>query len=437
MNLTIAEIRELPLPAALLDQDDDVIATTAEWGGAGPGTVLFGLRQTRLAVAVVPADPAASALLDGLLAAMEATAAALEGDQRLKVTMLAASLRLVAGRRVASRGTSNDVIDLAVSGIRARTALAVGVEGRFSGHVQAPEVAALALVQLAVNAERHTRTTSVTLVQDGSAFHVIWPGRAGQGTFPTARNRRDRQRWGLGFCRIAADTLGGAVYPPADRGNGTVGATLELGLQDLALPLATIRGHRVVKATRTWDEETGCLPGAAVEPGSRLAACLDAASGSPGTAVSCDGWAARQVRERSWVAIPPDDVLERARDVLDGIAHERALWAGIAPSLQARVFALAALLAARLGAPLPRVPAGIWNQRMGTLAATLRLPMDVPRLSALGGVDPRIAAYLAAELGSEMVTDGSDDLWLLIRPGMERDARLVDLIRVGDAVRLT
>src|ERR1019366_9115174 len=165
------------------------------------------------------------------------------------VTMLAASLRLVAGRRVTTVGTSHDVIDLAVAGIGARTALEVHVDGRPAFPVRAPEVAALALVQLAVNAARH---------------------------------RRDRQRWGLGFCRIAADTLGGAIYPPADRGDGTVGATLELGLQDLTLPLAAIRGHRVVKATRTWDEETGCLPGAGVEPGSRLAGCPGAPSGGPG-----------------------------------------------------------------------------------------------------------------------------------------------------------
>ncbi|MGD1052427.1 MAG: hypothetical protein ABR950_01225, partial [Candidatus Dormibacteria bacterium] len=372
----------------------------------------------------------------GLLAAMEAIAFVLAGTQRSRIAMLSASLRVVAGRQVTTLGTSHDVIDLAVAGIGARTALKVRVDGRPAFPVRAPEVAALTLVQLAVNAERHTRTTSVTLVQDGGAFHVVWPGAAGQGTFASARNRRDRQRWGLGFCRIAADTLGGAILPPADRGDGTVGATLELGLQDLTLPVAAIRGHRVAKATRTWDEETGCLPGAAIEPGTRLADCLEAASGSPGKAVGCDGWAARQLRERAWVAIPPDDVLDRARDVLDGIAHERALWEGIAPTLQTRVFALTALLATRLGASLPRVPAGIWNQRMAVLAAAFRLPMDVPRLTALGGVEPRIAAYLASELGSEMVVEG-DDVLLRIRAGMERDARLIDLVRVGAAVRLS
>jgi hypothetical protein len=436
MNLSIAEIRELPLPAALLDRDDEVIAATPEWPGTGPGTVLYALRSTRLAVASASADPAAIALLDRLLAAMEATAEVVEGVQRLRVAMLASSLRLVAGRRVTTVGTSHDVIDLAVAGITARTALEVRVDGRPAVPVQAPEVAALALVQLAVNAERHTRTTSVTLVHDGSAFHVIWPGSAGRIATATSRSHQDRRRWGLGFCRIAADTLGGAIYPPVDRGDGTVAATLELGLQDLALPVAAIRGHRVLKATRTWDEETACLPGAAIEPGSRLASCLEAASGAPGRAVSRDGWTARLARDRTWVAIPPDDILDRGRDVLDGIAHERALWEGIPATFQARVFALASLLATRLGAPLPRVPGGIWNLRMTSLAPLLGLRMTVPRLAALGALDPRIAAYLAAELGVEMVTDG-DDLLLRIRPGLEDDDRIIGLVRVGDAIRLT
>jgi hypothetical protein len=73
---------------------------------------------------------------------------------------------------------------------------------------------------------------------------------------------------------------------------------------------------------------------------------------------------------------------------------------------------------------------------MASLAPAFDLRMAVPRLSALGGLDPRIAAYLAAELGSEMVSDG-DDLLLRIRPGLECDDRLSGLVRVGDAVRLS
>jgi hypothetical protein len=152
--------------------------------------------------------------------------------------------------------------------------------------------------------------------------------------------------------------------------------------------------------------------------------------------VSRDGWTARLARERAWVAIPPDGILDRARDVLDGIAHERALWEGIAPAQEARVLALTLLLGARLGAPLPRVPAEVWNRRMAGLAPAFGLRMAVPRLAGLGAVDPRVAAYLAAELGSEMVSDG-DDLLLRIRPGLKQDDRLVGLVQVGNAVRLT
>jgi hypothetical protein len=436
LNLTIAEIRELPLAAALLDRDEEVIAATPEWCGTGPGTVLYALRGTRLAVATAAADRASAALLDRLLSAMEATADALEGTQRLRVAMLASSLRVVAGRRIATVGTSHDVIDLAVAGISARTALEIRVEGRPASRVDAPEVVALALVQLAVNAERHTRTTFVTLIQEGGAFHVAWPGACAGPTPTNQRSHRDRQGWGLGFCRIAADTLGGAVYPPADRGDGTVAATVELGLRDLALPVAAIRGQRVLKATRTWDEETGCPPGATVEPGSRLATCVESAGGARGTVTRRDGWTSRLGRGRTWVAIPPDDIVERARDVLDGIAHERALWDGIPAGLQVPVFALTSLLAARLGTPLPRVPARIWNHRMAAFGSSLGLRMEVPQLTALGALDPRIAAYLAAELGVAMVADG-DDLLLGIRPGMQGDVRLAGLVRVGDAIRLT
>jgi len=436
MNLTMSEIRELPLPAALIDRDGELIASTPEWRASGPGTVLFALRGTMLAVASEAPDPGAASLVDRLLNAIDEAGAGLDGTRRQRIATLTTSLRLVSGRRVTTSGSSHDVIELAVAGIKARTGLEVRIDGRPSFPVQAPEVAALVLVQLAANAERHARASSVTLLQDEQSFHVAWPGEAGRVTLSTARRHQDRQRWGLGFCRIAADTLGGAVYSPVDRGDGTVVATLELGLRDLTLPLAAIRYKRVLKATRTWDEETGCLPSATVEPGTRLSACVEAARAAPGAAVRRDGWTARLARERTWVAIPPDGVLDRARDVLDGIAHERALWEGIAPAQQARVVALTLLLGARLSEPLPRVPAGVWNRRMPGLAAAFGLRMEVPRMNALGAVDPRVAAYLAAELGSELVSDG-DDLLLRIRTGLEEDDRLAGLVRVGDAVRLT
>ena len=44
MNLSIAEIAELPLAAALVDAGDEVVARTPEWDGPGPGAVSYPVR---------------------------------------------------------------------------------------------------------------------------------------------------------------------------------------------------------------------------------------------------------------------------------------------------------------------------------------------------------------------------------------------------------
>ncbi len=435
MNLTIAEVCDLPLAALLTDAEGAPIAATPEWRGAGPGTVLYRLRASRLAVAASPAEPASAALLDRLLTAISGASEALQGARRLRIAMLAASLRLVAGREVTTRGSSHDVVDMALAGIRARTGLEVCVEGRPAFPVDAPEVVALCLVQLAVNAERHARTTHLTLAATDGAFHVLWPGTAGRPELPTSRRWQDRRGWGLGFSRIAADTVGAALHGPVSRPDGTVAATLELGLRDLALPLAAVQGQRIERATRTWDEETGCLPRSVVRAGSRLSACVEAAAADPGAVVSRDGWSARLAAGRCWVAIPPDGVMERARDVIDGTAHERALWDGVPEPHPTRVFALASLLGSRLGAPLPRVPAGVWNRRMAMLAPALRLAAP-PCFTGLGALDPRICAYLAAELGGTLELSG-DDLVLRLGPGQDGDERLAGLRAATGVARLS
>jgi hypothetical protein len=436
VNLTLAEVTELPLAAALYDLDGSLIVATPEWSGDGIGTVIYPARSARLAVATKPADPGSIVVLDLLLDVLQAAAAGLSGRRRLRVAMLAASLRLLAGRRVSTSGTSHDVLEFAAAGIRARTALQVRCVEPPPSTVHAPEVIALCLVQLAVNAERHARAAEVTLVQEEDAWHVVWPGASLPAAVDTSRRRSDRRGWGLGFCRIAADALGAAVHAPWDRGDGTVAATLELGLRDLALPLAAVRDGRVIKATRTWDEETACLPGHGIAPATRLAACVERASSSPGSVVDHEGWRARAAGGRTWVAIPPDDIVDRARDVLDGMSHEHALWEGVPEATTTTVFALTSLLAARLGTPLPRVPSAAWETGMRRVAASMGLDSRVPRFTGLGAVDPRIAAYLAAELGEELSVKG-DDLMLRLRPGVGEDPRLVALTREEGWVRLS
>jgi hypothetical protein len=219
----------------------------------------------------------------------------------------------------------------------------------------------------------------------------------------------------LGFARIAADTVGGALYPPADRGDGVVVATFELGLNRLALPLAAIRDGRVHKATRAWDEETGLVPGSEVAGRGVIGESVDAAIEALGGIAVKDGWHSRSAsHDTVWVGLPPDDILGRAADVLDGIAHERALWHQVPEPAQSRIFALASLLGGLLGRPLPRVPAQTWNRKYPELCRLFDVPGAPVHLEGTGATDPRIVAMLAAEIGEHLEVAG-DDLYLHVR----------------------
>jgi hypothetical protein len=430
VNVTIGEVPELPLAAALLDRDD-VVAHTPEWAGAAPGAVTYRVRQTRLVVSTETAHPMCAPVLDALLDEIDHTASGLPRRQALRVRMLAASLRIVAGRELGPAGTSADVLEHACAGIASRTALQVTVSDQEPFAVPAPPVAALVLVQLATNAERHDHAESVALRAGRHTFTVEWHGSTGSPGASTARRRADRQRWGLGFARIAADSIGGAVYPPSESADGVRSASLETGLNRLSLPLALVRDGAVQKATRAWDEETALLPGRSVPGQGRAARCVASAADRPGAIVSSDGWCARTARDGTWLAIPPDAVVDRARDVLDGMVHERALWDGVPEPARSRIVALAAILASMLGADLVRVPGETWNRRAPELAQAYSLSMPVPLFRGAGAVDPRVALFLATEFGEALETEG-DDLYLRIREDRLEDPLVRVFLAAGD-----
>ncbi len=436
MNLTIGEVAELPLAAALLD-GEVMLSHTPEWRDTAPGAVTYTVRRARLVVGTGEADPRCAHVVDALLAEIDKAVATLRRRQALRVTMLAASLRIVAGRRVGGAGTSADVLEHACAGIASRTALQVSVVPGEPFAVVAPAVAALVLVQLASNAERHDGASSVTLRAWRHCFSVEWRGSKRAAGAPTARRRTDRARWGLGFARIAADTTGGALFPPVPGAGATVSAAFETGLDRLALPLALISGGAVTKATRAWDEETALLPGSAVPCDHRAARCAAAADSAPGSIAHLDGWSARTGRAGTWVAIPPDGVVDRARDVLDGMVHERAMWDGVPEPARSRIVALAAILGALLGDELVRVPGATWNRHAPHVACDYGLAMPVPVFRGAGAVDPRVALFLAMEFGEQLEADG-DELYLRIRA----DRRDHPLVRVflapgDDSVKLS
>jgi hypothetical protein len=431
VNLTLPEIRELPVAAAFFD-GDDLLAQTPEWHEAGPGAVAFPVRGRRLVVSTDATHPMCGRVVAQLLEEIDVTARSLPRRQSLRATMLADSLRIVAGSAVATSGGSADVLEHACAGIASRTALSVSVDRCDDFAVLAPSVAALVLVQFAVNAERHEHARSVVLAAGDEMFTVGWHGSRGAAGAVTARRRAERARWGLGFARIAADAIGGVMYPPADQADGVHVALLEVGLHHLALPLALIRDGAVRKATRAWDEETALLPGAALPADSRAARCAAAAVAADGEIARVDGWTARSAAGgATWIAIPPDAVVDRARDVLDGMIHERALWDNVPEPGRSRIVALAAILAAMLGAELARVPGETWNRRAPDVAAAYGLATPLPRFDGAGAVDPRVALFLAREFGDRLDAEG-DDLYLRIAAEHRDDPLVRVFLAPGD-----
>ena len=263
------------------------------------------------------------------------------------------------------------MIDLARAGITARTGLAVDVMTGAVRPVLAPEVAALVLVQLAVNAERHDAAEHVRLEVDKTTFRVVWRRAGDDVRVKTARRHAERERWGLGFARIAADAIGGTVYPPRALGNGEVAAILEVGVRRLALPLAAVRDGQICRATSSWDEETSLGPGATASGRTRLGILCAAADDEPGRIVG-DDWTARAGARETWVAVPPDDSGVRARDVVTGLIHERALADRLEEPARSTIGALGLLLATLLGEPMPRVPIATWTRRMAALGPAVR-----------------------------------------------------------------
>ena len=346
-----------------------------------------------------------------------------------RVRILAASLRLVAGREAGGWGTTDAVIDLARAGITARTELAVDVVTGAVRPVQAPEVAALVLVQLAVNAERHDAAERVRLEVDKTTFRVVWRRAGDDVRVRTARRRADRERWELGFARIAADAIGGTVYPPRLLGGGDVAAILEMGVRRLALPIAAVRDGRICRATRSWDEETSLAPGSAALGGTRLGVLCAAADDEPGRIVG-DDWTARSGARETWVAVPPDDSAIRARDVVTGLIHERAHADRLDEPARSTIGALGLLLATLLGEPMPRVPIATWTRRMAELAPAFGIAMPIPCFDGVGAVDPRVVAFLAASAQGFEIE--GDRLWLRIREECLDDAAVRVLLRPGE-----
>lgn len=414
MRLDPSEVPGLPLPAALLAGDGGTIAATPEWAGRCPGTLTYRAGAGNLLVAPDAPTPGLDALMGLLLDELGAAAAALHGDAALQAAVLAAGLALVGGRPAAAEppGTAEQVMALTAAAVRARTQdLVVQVVGPLpAGPVPAPAAIALALVQLAVNARQHEEAGRVLLrAGPGPTFSVEWPDTARpRGAVRPHRHALRRERWGWGYVRMVADALGGVALPPGPAGDGLTGACLGLGSARLGLPLACVRDGRVERATQAWEEEPG-LPAPSEPVAGDLAVLVAAASREPGLIAFRGLHRARLRGERTWTVLAPESGSSRARDLLRGLHHERALWSAPEPHAT-RVSGLTTLLEVAMGEPWPSAPPGLYREGMAAACAALGIAAPEP-LDVLAPPDPRAAALLLAEAGGRLERRG-DDAWL-------------------------
>jgi hypothetical protein len=415
VRLEPSEVAGLPLPAALVDGDGAAVAATPEWPGPGPGTLSYHAGIGHLLVAPDAPTPELDALMGRLLDEIAAAAARLPGDAGLHAAVLAAGLGLVAGRPVgaAPAGTAREVVELTAAAVRARTqGLEVEVASRLPELlVPAPAAIALALVQLAVNAQQHEDARRVVLrVGDGPTFSVEWPGGPrSPGAVRSHRHALRRPGWGWGYVQMVADALGGVALPPGPSGDGLDGACLGLGSARLGLPLACVRDGRVERATMAWEQDGG-VPGQGEPADAALAALVDAAAELPGRIAYRDLHRSRLLRGRTWVALAPESGSSRTHDLLRGLHHERALWSAPEPHAT-RVSALTTLLQVAMGEPWPSAPPAVYAEVLPAACAALGVAPPVP-LDVLCPPDPRVVALLLAEAGGHLDRRG-DEVWLV------------------------
>jgi hypothetical protein len=408
MRLDPAEVPELPLAAALFGRDGEQLAVTPEWQGAGPGSAVYQLGQAHLVVAPEVPTPELDALVSRLLQTLEAASAEVPGEEAMRIEVLAAGLELVAGRppRPQLDASARRVMELAVAAISARSQ---GLSVRLQEPVQPlavpfPGAMALALTQLAVNAQQHEGARNLVLrAVPGPTFYVEWPD-APRGAVRVASHRHHlrRTRWGWGYVQMVADALGATALPPGPTGAGMVGASLSLGHLQLTLPLALVRGGRVERSTLAWDQDPRA-PGIGQEPAGTLAELLVAASRLPGRIAYLDLYRARSSRQQTWLALAPEAGSSRVRDLVSGLAHERALWSAPEP-LATRLQGLTSLLGVALGEPWPSVPPAVWEASAPAAASALGVSLPAS-LTSLVLPDPRLVAVLLAELDGRLVEE--------------------------------
>jgi hypothetical protein len=441
MRIDPAAVPTLPLPAALLTADGQVWSATPEWQGRRAGSLLYRVGEgASLLISPDDGSEALDALLDSLLGEIRLLSSQIGEEAARRIQVLVAALQLVAGRSLGElgQGTTDDVIDLVLAALPARVPGLAGWKiqaARPPPMVRAPAAIALALLQFADNACKHEQASELTFRVDGSgpAFFVEWSTHSPGHRRVPGRRSGDRGGWGWVYVQMAADALGAIALAPREIRDGVEGVTFLLGSSVPGLPLARIDGGSVVDCSQSWNSDPA-LPALHRPVEGKLAQLVRLAAERPGQLVSHLSFGARRLQDGSTlVAALPETGMGRAREVLRGLAHEHSLWEAPEPH-GSRAYTLVMLTRIVTGDRWPRVTKTDWDETFPVRCAALGV-RAVPELDVLEYPDPRLAAYLLAELRGQLEVRGGD---VYVQPDPEcRDHPLMRLLSRGGRIRIT
>lgn len=422
VRLTPPIVSALPLAAAVIGPDGGTLAQTPEWMGPGLGTVVYGAGSSALLVTPLDQEREVTVLVDELLVAMRRASETVAPEFRARLTVVAAALEVIVGRRPEGIGTVGEAASLAsaLSPFHPDTQLVVSLRD-VPADTPLPSAAAVAMAlhQIVRNASTHDRASSVMLTASQVApgaltLSLDWASRVAgpPGSVRTSRvlSRRvsgaepgamlQHKGWGLGYVAVAADALGAVRTGPMLGEDRIMHATLDFGVPRLMLPIACVSEWKIEESTPGWDSEEVRCPAQGSPTTVELDRVVRDAEAALGQIVSHGPWLARTTGTKTWIALPPDGMRERARDMLVGCSHERATW-NVAEPVSTTVNALLVLVSLAAGQPeedwlvLPET----WPRYFVKAAKALGLDVAPPPIEG-PALDATAVAYLMWRYGA-------------------------------------
>ena len=258
MRITGADMGAVPLPAAWVDADGNVVVATPEWPGTGLGVREYRAGRLRLLVSPTAAAPGIRLLSERLLTELDQAVPETEPRRQAGLRLAVAALGVAVGRGGPQTLTERQIADAVVAACALEDrAPAVHIEAAGAAEVRSGWLVAAALKQMVMNARKHEGCEEVRLRLGGGWSAVAWRGKGTLHPVATSRHRDRRSGWGLGMVRLCWTPSVPATWHharPAAAGSRLPSSSSHSAC--LRLPMAVVGGAGLVtQATRTWDAE--------------------------------------------------------------------------------------------------------------------------------------------------------------------------------------